>query len=398
MNIIIISTMYPNSQIYQSGIFVHEQVRALIKLGVNIKVFAPIPFSPFPLNLFSKKWQKLKDIPKYEIIDDVEIIHSRYFAFPKGFLKQYWSFPLSYFIKRELKEIGNQNSFNIIHAHGSIPDDHSAMLLSKSLKLPYIITVHGETVYMKKKKSHTRKSVVAINKARAVIGVSENVLERIKKKSGRTEGLSKIFNGFTPEQIDSKAINKNGNEINILFGASLIERKGCEFLLRAFSNLLPNQNNIKLTIAGGGELFNKLEQLSKELKIKQYTKFLGTVSHGRMLELMDDCDIFALPSWDEAFGVVYLEAMSFKKPVIGTLGEGIGEVIKHGINGLLVEPKNSKDLSTNLSLLIEDKQLREDIGKRGFESIQNLTWENNAHQMLEIYRNIKNSIQNNIKI
>ena len=157
MNIIVISTMYPNSQIYQSGIFVHEQVKALIKLGVNIKVFAPIPFSPFPLNLFSKKWQKLKDIPKYEIIDDVEIIHTRYIALTKGFFKQYWSYPLSYFINRELKKVEKQKTFNIIHAHGSIPDDHSAMLLAKSLKLPYIITVHGETVFMKKKNAHLNK-------------------------------------------------------------------------------------------------------------------------------------------------------------------------------------------------------------------------------------------------
>jgi teichuronic acid biosynthesis glycosyltransferase TuaC len=241
MNIAVISTMYPNSQIYQSGIFVHEQVKALLKLGINVKVFAPIPFSPFPLYLFSKKWKKLKNIPKYENIDGVEIIHTRYFALPTGFLKQYWSYPLSYFIKRELKKSGKLASFNIIHAHGSIPDDHSALLLSKSLKLPYIITVHGETVFMKKKDSHLQKSIVAISKADLVVGVSDKVIKLVKLLSGRSKNLIKIYNGFSINEIEIPVKNKTDSEINILFGASLIERKGCEYLIKAFSRLLKRE-------------------------------------------------------------------------------------------------------------------------------------------------------------
>lgn len=383
--------MYPNSQIYQSGIFVHEQVKALLKLGVNIVVYAPIPFSPFPFYLFSKKWKKLKNIPKYENIDGVEIIHTRYFALPTGFLKQYWSYPLSYFIKRELKKSGKLASFNIIHAHGSIPDDYSALLLSKSLKLPYIITVHGETVFMKKKNSHLQKSIAAINKADFVVGVSEKVINLVKLISGRKEKLVRIYNGFSVNEIEIPAKSETDYEVKILFGASLIERKGCEYVIRAFSKLLKENKKIKLTVAGGGELFNHLKTLTKELDIDSHVDFLGTVTHSEMLKQMASCDIFVLPSWNEALGVVYLEAMSFKKPVIGTIDEGISEIIKEGKNGFLVQPKSVDCIIKKMSLLIDDKNLRETIGNNGYESIKNMTWESNAQEMIQIYNEIKHT-------
>ena len=67
---------------------------------------------------------------------------------------------------------------------------------------------------------------------------------------------------------------------------------------------------------------------------------------------MSGCDIFVLPSWDEAFGVVYLEAMSFQKPVIGTIGQGISDIIIDGENGFLVPPRNIAELQKKIEYLI----------------------------------------------
>ena len=103
---------------------------------------------------------------------------------------------------------------------------------------------------------------------------------------------------------------------------------------------------------------------------------------------MAACDIFILPSYDEAFGVVYLEAMSFKKPVIGTEGEGIEDIIKDGENGLLVKPRDVASIVEKLELLIRSPKLRNELGIKGFNSIKNLTWENNAREMIKIYERL----------
>lgn len=386
--------MYPNSRMYLSGVFVHEQVKELKQLGINVIVFAPVPFSPFPLNLISGKWKNYHEIPKYESIDGVDIYHTRYIALPRGFLKRFWAYPYAFFVKYRLKKINIKRKIDLIHAHGSIPDDFAAKLLSKSLNIPFILTVHGETVYYKKSQNDLNKSIAAILDANAVIGVSQNVLNRVVSITKRKDKLYKVYNGFNIVQSNTnieiqKSNSKSEDTVYILFGATLVERKGCEILIKAFEIASKEYDNIFLTIAGGGELLEKMKKLSSQLFLEKKVKFLGPVKYSEMLKQMQNCDIFVLPSWDEAFGVVYLEAMSFKKPIIGTEGEGISEIIKDGENGFLVEPKNLASLVKKMSVLIEDKELRETIGINGYDTIKNMTWESNAKEMIQIYNEIK---------
>ena len=131
-----------------------------------------------------------------------------------------------------------------------------------------------------------------------------------------------------------------------------------------------------------------MKQYSRELGLDQRVTFTGTISHSEMLKKMAVCDIFILPSYDEAFGVVYLEAMSFKKPVIGTEGEGIEDIIKDGENGLLIKPRDVASIVEKLELLIRSPKLRNELGIKGFNSIKNLTWENNAREMIKIYERL----------
>lgn len=385
--------MYPNSRIYLSGVFVHEQVKELKKLGINVIVFAPVPLSPFPLNLISEKWKNYHEIPKYEYIDGVDIYHTRYIALPGGYLKRFWAYPYAFFVKKLLPKICNKRKIDLIHAHGSIPDDFAAMLLSKSLNIPFVLTVHGETVYYKKKQKELNKSIAAILSANAVIGVSQNVLNRIVKITKRQDNLYKVYNGFNIDQSSANLeihndYSKPENKVNILFGATLVERKGCEIIIKAFEIVSKEFENIYLTIAGGGELLEKMKKITLQLLLEKKVKFLGSVKNSEMLRQMQMCDIFVLPSWDEAFGVVYLEAMSFKKPIIGSVGEGISEIIEDGKNGFLVPPRNYNLLAEKLKLLIQDKELRIQTGIKGYESIKELTWENNAKKIIQVYQQI----------
>jgi glycosyltransferase involved in cell wall biosynthesis len=361
---------------------VHEQVKSLIKLGVDVTVAAPVPYSFFPLSLFKTKWKYLRKVPKEEVLEDVRIIHNRYIALPKGYFKYLWSYPYVHTLKKNI----NVNDFDLIHAHGALPDDFSAYLLSKKYKKPYVLTVHGATVYFAIKYPRQFKvNLKAVKNAAAVVGVSSKVVERIERYTGRKENISAILNGFNPITLPPK---KETEKIKILFGATIIERKGLAYLLKAYQKIASEFHNVVLEIAGGGMLLNQMKEYALKLNLSDKVKFHGVVKHKRMLELMNECDVFILPSWDEAFGVVYLEAMSLGKAVIGSLGEGIEDVIEHNQNGLLVKTKDVDSIYNNLKLLIRDGDLRKRLGVSGQKSVGNLTWENNAKQYIELYEKV----------
>lgn len=390
MKVLVLSTMYPNSVMYMSGIFVHEQVKALINLGIEVKVIAPVPYVPFFLKRVNNKWLLYDKIPRVELIDGIEIYHTKYIALPKGVLKDYWAYVLSAEVMKLIKSTNELQNFDLIHAHGAIPVDYSAYLLSQKLRLPYVVTVHGETInQIIHNKRKFRKSKKALLKADAVVGVSSKVVNKIQSYTSRKNKIFTVFNGYKkPESINSTP--GTHENLIILFAATLVKNKGCDYLLKAFSELAKKYFKIHLVIAGGGELLNEMKSLAYELEIQNQVTFTGTLSHTDLLARMSECDIFILPSIDEAFGVVYLEAMSFKKPVIGTEGEGICDILRDNYNGLLVKPKNVESIKSKIELLINSEDLRNKLGNNGYNTVKELTWERNASETLNIYKQVIN--------
>src|SRR5699024_4861437 len=119
----------------------------------------------------------------------------------------------------------------------------------------------------------------------------------------------KIINNGVSElylsNYDDFTGNTNENEfkiITVLSVSSLIDRKGIKFNIMAINKLLKFYPNIQYKIIVDGEQRNELENLVKELGIEENVKFLGSKSNKELVKYFDECDIFALPSWNEAFG------------------------------------------------------------------------------------------------
>ena len=99
-----------------------------------------------------------------------------------------------------------------------------------------------------------------------------------------------------------------------------------DFNLRAFSQLVKEFSNLYYIVVENGPMRKELERLANDLGLERYVGFVGQQSYSKTMEYMASCDIFSLPSWQEGFGVVYLEAIAHGKPVIGCRGEGIEDV------------------------------------------------------------------------
>jgi len=100
------------------------------------------------------------------------------------------------------------------------------------------------------------------------------------------------------------------------------------------------------------------------------------------------CDIFVLPSSPEGFGIVYLEAMAYGKPVIACQGEGISEIIEDGQTGLLVPPHDSAAVAAAIRALLADPERAARIGEAAREVASQYTWRRNAERLLGIYREL----------
>lgn len=146
------------------------------------------------------------------------------------------------------------------------------------------------------------------------------------------------------------------DKISICFVGMLIPLKNIDIIIEAVNLAFP-QRNFTLEIVGEGMLKNKISQKIIKLKLEGCVTMLGKLSRDEVQKKMVESDVFAMVSKPEAFGLVYVEAMSKGCITIGTKGQGIDGVIEHGENGFLCEARNVEDLK---DIFIEINQMTYD--------------------------------------
>ena len=171
----------------------------------------------------------------------------------------------------------------------------------------------------------------------------------------------------------------------VLCVGRLVSYKGVEFLIRALEGI-----RARLWIAGTGPLEESLKHLAQERGLADQIEFLGQVSDEDLVAYYHACDVFVLPSVTSAemFGVVQLEAMACRKPVISTnLSTGVSWVNQHGKTGYVVPRRNAEELRKGIQLLLDNPRLREEMGEAGRWRVErHFTSTKMAEAMLEVYR------------
>lgn len=143
------------------------------------------------------------------------------------------------------------------------------------------------------------------------------------------------------------------------------EPKGIDLMLRAIAAL----PEVEYTVVGTGEALPGLQRLAAELGVAARVRFTGPLSDAERDAELQRCDVFALPSRGEGFGIVYLEAMAYAKPCLGASVGGVPEVVADGETGLLVEPA-VEPVRAALQLLAASAELRQLLGQAGRERVE----------------------------
>ncbi len=275
--------------------------------------------------------------------------------------------------RQSLWAIHRQQPIDAIHVHGA----HELILLVKLLlpRVPIVFTVHGY---------HGRQSPISYRLAaffcnwfaNQAIVVSQSELELLGAHRLNIHKTTLIYNGVAETKPNMSRIAElaeqfslnSTTQITIGTAARLSEAKGLRYLILAVAQLIDRHPEIKLIIAGKGELESELHQMVIDLGISKHVVFAGYVADlHNLLYLMK---IFVLPSLQEPFGLVCAEAMSLGKPIVGTNVGGIPEQVIHGLNGFIVPPGDYRALAESIDRLLADPTLLATCGQQGYERYQ----------------------------
>jgi len=290
-----------------------------------------------------------------------------------------------------VRALHRDRRIDVIHAHAPLPCGHAALLLNRELGIPFVVSVHGLDAYSDVQVGGRpgqwcrRASQMVYRSARRVICVSEHVRKQVLNGSVETYHTSVVYNGVDPE-LFATGRDARSERPTILSVGNLIPTKGQAILLRALAAIRGEHRDVTCEIVGDGHEREHLEQLTRQLNVDDRVRFLGRKSRRELADAFRRCTLFVLPSYYEGLGCVYLEAMASERVAIGCRGQGIEEIIRHGINGWLSDPRSVGDLASGLARLLSDSNLRSTIATRGRLTIlQGLTLAHQAARLVAIY-------------
>lgn len=177
-----------------------------------------------------------------------------------------------------------------------------------------------------------------------------------------------VFN-LTWASINRREDTCKNQVIRCLFVGLLVDNKGLQYLIPALAQLRHEGEKLELTVVGDGPQRQKYENLAAENGMADACRFVGYVPHGDgLFGYYREADLFVLPSLTEGFPRVIYEAMGHGVPVVATAVGGIPAEVKHGSNGLLVDPRSVSELTVAIRTLMHDRQLRKTIIDNGYSS------------------------------
>ncbi|WP_144936224.1 glycosyltransferase family 4 protein [Paenibacillus sp. 32O-W] len=374
--VLMITPDYPPDVFGGIGIHVNELAIALSEINCDLTVvvaplYKEMSFSRIEIN------DNLSVVTlKQQITDEVPL--------------NYWPLRLSKYNEQLLNELdkyiehSNHSSFDIIHIHDYY-HAHVAVALKEKFQLPLISTIHSIAPPASHFIDGLRRFLAS--NSDTIISVSAWLREKIKTRYNLDDSVKVIHNGITCKNPDAALLRaKKPTQPKIItFVGRLAPRKGCDILLRAFKKVLINDPTVILQMIGDGPLRSNLESLADDLGILDNVQFLGYIKNEEIRSYLANSSLHVVPSTQEPFGIVALEAMAEGIPVITTTVGGFPEFITHGWNGYMVEPDEVNSLSDAIQLLIENTNLRSNLAYNALTSLNNFSWKKVAASTKSIY-------------
>lgn len=295
-----------------------------------------------------------------------------------------------YFAKKEKAEI--------LWAGEILPTGTVLYLINKIFKIPYFVSTHGLDIMNTKKnilKRYLAKKI--LNNAKFITANSESTKELLSEIIDDKEKIKVTYPGVNLEfrdidenlkEIIKKEYNLKHKKIILTVGR-LVERKNHEEIIKAIKSLKPEIPEILYVIIGSGPNLDHLKSLVKLHNLEENVMFLNNIDNEILPYFYSLCDIFIMTSKTsqddvEGFGIVYLEAGLFRKPVIASYGGGAKEAVQDKKTGFLVSDNDSEKLEQYIRKLLLDENLAKQLGENAYSRIkEEFLWKDISKKLIK---------------
>jgi len=262
--------------------------------------------------------------------------------------------------------------YDLLHTHNSRADVYG-LLAGKMAEVKILMTsIHGYQRYDEINPLFKIRGWILRKFSHRVITISDALKELIAENEGvDKEKMDTIYYGLEPPGLEEEGktvreeFHLDPDTPLLVDVGRLIPVKAHDTLIQALVRVVPSFPNIRLFIVGDGVLKKDLKDLARKLGLEEHVLFTGYRKD--VPRFMKVADLFVFPTLGEGFGLVLLEAMAFRKPVVATKVMSVPEIVENGKSGLLVSPRDPEELAEAILQLLKDKKKAKFFGERGFE-------------------------------
>jgi glycosyltransferase involved in cell wall biosynthesis len=272
-----------------------------------------------------------------------------------------------------------------LHVHFGTAAASAAMLVTKTFPVQYSLTIHGPDEFYEVRKYYLAEKVAAARFVCCIGSFARSQLMLISPSS-QWHKLKVVPLGVDPDKFAPRARLTNG-PFEILCIGRLVPAKGQHILVSALKRLIQENRDVRLRLLGDGPERPSLERRIKDEGLAGHVILEGAVNQDRIPQFLTNADAFALASFAEGVPVALMEAMAAEIPCVSTRITGIPELIRDGIDGLLVPPSDDEALADALRRLVDQPELRHRLGRAGrLRVVDRYNLENNVSALAEVYR------------
>jgi glycosyltransferase involved in cell wall biosynthesis len=368
IKILILTHNYIRFRGDHAGLFVHILSEGLQKCGHKVFILAP----------------HQNQLRTKEILDEIEIHRFRY-ALPqmerlaytgnmhelvaKSWVNKFLFISFLFSFVFGACGLVFKKKVDVICAQWWIPGGLIGYLVSLLTRKPLIITAHGTDIrILEKSKIFSNLASLVFKRAKYITTVSSflkrNLTSRTKLDA---EKVKVIPMPTTPGRFSPSPLPK-GKKKKILCVARFTQQKGLEFFIRACEILKDKGIDFEAQIVGEGPLKDLLQEEINGSNLGKDVSLVKIMPQEKLNQFYAESYLCVLPSIDEGFGLVLVEAQLCKRPVIGTKSGGIPDIIVDGMTGLLVPPKDHLSLASAMERILTDEKLAENLAEAGYLS------------------------------
>ncbi|TLS35184.1 glycosyltransferase family 4 protein [Pseudalkalibacillus caeni] len=354
--------MYPGKGSPTFGIFVRNQVQLLKNAGVKVDVIA----------IDNQKMDKPTVIFKY----------------------------LKWILSCLMNLIFKGRSYDVVHVHYVFPTGLLGLLYKMLYNKPIVVTAHGGDIDRMAKRHKYFKELTnkILKESSYIIAVGEQLYRNIIDEYNVPKEKMKVLNMGVDTNVfypQDKAKLKEKHKVSgttdvILFVGNFIKQKGIMDLVRAYKKLKPEHQNSKLVFIGAIKdhaFFEEVKEYTEKEGIEDIG-FLGPMTQDQVADWMNLASVFVLPSHFEGLGLVALEAMACKTPVVGTRVGGLQYLLNEA-GGMVVDPNNANQLKEAIEKVLTNEDAACNMIDSGFAMAQSNDSAVVTNKLINIYRNIK---------